>query len=224
MVRYAGERLDAAFVRSLPFAVRPLEPGVALRDALAESGADYVVLFESSGMYRGEDLGVLAAHLAPGRLDAAWGSRRLSVRDIQESIRFRYEKSPLGGAISKAGSHALSVACLALYGRYVSDTLSAVRAVRVSDALAIEVPLTHPRVNQHLLARLLRRRAELLEFPVQFFPISPERVKRTSVAEGLQALATLINGRLRPAPIAAAGNVRVGDSADRPRTDPVASR
>ena len=51
---------------------------------------DYVVLFDSSGMYNGGDIVGLVSHLALGRLDAIWGSRRLSVRDIQESYRLRY--------------------------------------------------------------------------------------------------------------------------------------
>ena len=45
------------------------------------------------------------------------------------------------GAVSYAGSHVLSLAYLVLYGRYVSDTLSAVRAVRAADALAIRRPI-----------------------------------------------------------------------------------
>jgi hypothetical protein len=167
------------------------------RQAVQEGGFDYVVLFESSGMYRGEDIAGLSSHLTLGRLDAVWGSRRLSVRDIQESYRLRYRQKVLLGAASYLGSHVLSLACLVLYGRYISDTLSAVRAVRAGDAMSIEVPLTHKRANQHLLAQLLRRRAEVLEIPVQFFPISPERVKRTTVVDGIQALAALVRGRLR---------------------------
>ena len=66
-----------------------------------------------------------------------WGSRRLSVRDIHESYRLRYRHRALLGAISYAGSHVLSLLYLALYGRYVSDTLSAARAVRVRDAVSI---------------------------------------------------------------------------------------
>jgi hypothetical protein len=144
-------------------------------------------------------------------------------------MRLRYQKNPLFGAISAAGSHLLSLACLVLYGRYVSDTLSAVRAIRADDALRIGVPLTHKRANQHLLARLLRRKADILEIPVQFFPISPERVKRTSVIEGLQSLGALMTGRLRSPDVAnrrtepmAPQSVAPAD--DERRTDPVTSR
>jgi 2-phospho-L-lactate transferase/gluconeogenesis factor (CofD/UPF0052 family) len=184
--------LDPGFVGRLPFPARTVPSAAAFLDAVRAADFDYVGLFESSGMYRGEDLVALASHLTVGRLDAVWGSRRLSVRDIHESYRLRYQRNVLLGAISYAGSHLLSLAYLVLYGRYISDTLSAVRAVRAGDALGAGIDLTHKRANQHLLSRLLRRRAEVLELPVQFVPISPEKVKRTSALDGLQSLLTIL--------------------------------
>jgi 2-phospho-L-lactate transferase/gluconeogenesis factor (CofD/UPF0052 family) len=189
--------LDDDFIKRLPFAVQTVAGGPAFLDAIRAGGFDYVGLFESSGMYRGEDLVALVSHLTVGRLDAVWGSRRLSVRDIHESYKLRYERNVVLGAISYAGSHLLSLVYLLLYGRYISDTLSAVRAVRASDALDAGIDLTHKRANQHLLWRLLRRRAEVLELPVQFMPISPEKVKRTSALDGLQSIATILALRFR---------------------------
>lgn len=194
-----ADALDATFTASLPFAVTRLTAGDrGFMPAARGAGFDYVALFESSGMYRGEDLVALASHLAMGRLDAVWGSRRLSVRDIQESYRLRYRKNVLLGAVSYAGSHALSLAYLFFYGRYISDTLSAVRAVRASDALDTGIDLTSKQANHQLLSELLRRQAEILEIPVQFFSISPERVKRTSPLDGLHALATIVWRRFAP--------------------------
>ncbi|MGC4085753.1 MAG: 2-phospho-L-lactate transferase CofD family protein [Vicinamibacterales bacterium] len=223
-VFYEGEPLDAAFVRSLPFPIHALRAGAStvdeqFRTAVRDGRFDYVVLFESSGMYRGEDVVGLASTLTSGRLDAAWGSRRLSIRDIEESYRFRYRRQALLGWLSYVGSHALSLSCLALFGRYVSDTLSAVRAVRAADAVELDVPLTHKRANEHLLARLLRRKADMLEVPVQFLPISPDRVKRTSVVEGLQALGALVSGRFAASPAASVKN-----ATDERRTSSVQAR
>ena len=150
----------------------------------------------------------------------------MSVRDIEESLRLRYRQQQMLRVASYVGSHFLSLACLVLYGRYISDTLSAVRAIRADDALAIEIPLTHKRANQHLLARLLRRKAEILEVPVQFFPISPGRVKRTTVVEGLQSVGALVRGRLRsvPVPRPVSPPHPAVPHADERRTDPVTSR
>ena len=199
----APEPLDARFAESLGFAVRRLDGDESDRDrafrkAVADERFDYVILFESSGMYNGEDVKTLASYLSMGRLDAVWGSRRLSVRDIEESYRLKYRRRAMAGAISYVGSHVLSLMYLGLYGRYVSDTLSAARAVRASDALAVPVPLTHKQANQHLLPILLGRKAEMFEVPVQFFSISPDQVRRTTAADGVRAVGTVLRARLRP--------------------------
>ena len=200
----SDSEFDSALLSRLPVTLRRLanldaDGDRQLRSEIVNGRFDYVVLFESSGMYNGEDITQLASHLTLGRLDAVWGSRRLSVRDIHESYRLKYRRKALLGAISYAGSHALSLAYLALYGRYISDTLSAARAIRVSYALALPCPLTDKRANQHLLSALLRRRAEMLEIPVQFFSISPERVRRTSIVDGLLAIGAAVFERFRTA-------------------------
>lgn len=210
--------LDPAFAARLPFTVRTVPGTAAFVDAARAGDFDYVALFESSGMYRGEDLVALASHLTVGRLDAVWGSRRLSVRDIHESYRLRYEKNVVLGAISYAGSHVLSLAYLLLYGRYISDTLSAVRAVRADDALNAGIDLTDKQANQHLLSRLLRRRADVLELPVQFVPLSPEKVKRTSALDGLQALLTIVGQRFSSPQVASPARDAGDAISPQPRT------
>ena len=127
-----------------------------------------------------------------GRLDAVWGSRRLSVRDIEESYRLRYRKQCVARAPS-ATSAATCSACVPgplrpLHLRHAVGRARAcapptcVRCRRRSDAQAGQPASA---------SALLRRKAEMLEIPVQFFPLSPERVKRTSPLEGFSALATI---------------------------------
>jgi 2-phospho-L-lactate transferase/gluconeogenesis factor (CofD/UPF0052 family) len=198
----AADELDEAFVEELPFAARrlaahPQDLGTALRTLIADERLDYVVLFESSGMYRGEDIVALASYLAVGRLDVVWGSRRLSVRDVEASLRLRYKHRAGLRLLSVVGSHLLSLASLVLYGRYMSDTLSAARVVRASYLLDPAIDPAAKAVNYQILSAVLRDKAEILEIPVEFLPISPDRVKRTTVADGLSALWTLVRGRLR---------------------------
>jgi hypothetical protein len=195
---------DPGFASSVGFAMEnvPLGPEsdqeAAIRSAVVRHQLDYLVLFDSSGMYRGEDIAALAAHLALGRLDAVWGSRRLSVREIHESYRLRYRKTPLLGAVSYLGSHFLSLAYLVCYGRYVTDTLSGVRAVRTAYLNRTTAPLTSVQANHQLLSAVLRDKADLLEAPVHFFPLSPERVRRPGVLDGLLSLANVVRWRFAP--------------------------
>ncbi|MCA1650259.1 MAG: hypothetical protein LC753_08220 [Acidobacteria bacterium] len=201
----------------LGFPVTRLEGNEKQRDrqfrtALEQGRFDYVLLFESSGMYNGEDIANLASHLTLGRLDAVWGSRRLSVNDIHASYRLKYRHRSVLGAVSYVGSHLLSLLYLALYGRYVSDTLSAARVVRAADIRGVPCLLTDKLVNQHLLSLLLRRKAEMFEVPVQFFSISPAQVKRTSPLDGLRAIVAVLRGRVRT--FAAAPALSSGQAAD----------
>jgi len=198
-VFFALSALEPAFLASLPFPVEMLPGGESeFHQRLRDGAFDYAVLFESSGMYRGEDLVAVAAQLSSGRLDAVWGSRRLSVRDIEASYRLRYRRTPLSGFISFVGSHLLSLAYLLLFGRYISDSLSGLRALRAADAASATVDLTETNANHHLLSRLLRRKADILEIPVQFFPMSPALVRRPRPLDGLRAFGIMLRHRLSP--------------------------
>lgn len=194
--------LDSTFTNTLPCRIRNVfkhnEKGpAAFLDVLRDQRFDYFVLFESSGMYNGEDIVAIASILSHGRLDAVWGSRRLSVKDIHESYKLRYRHNVILGAISYVGSHLLSLLYLFLYGRYISDTLSGVRAIRGAYLRNSVVDVTHKCLNQHILSLLLRERAEIFEAPIQFYPISPEKVKRTTILEGVQSILTVFWWRIR---------------------------
>jgi 2-phospho-L-lactate transferase/gluconeogenesis factor (CofD/UPF0052 family) len=190
------DSLPSEFLGCLPFGVRNVWGRSADAGPIYDAKSfDYVVLFESSGMYKGEDIILLVAQLMPGQLDAIWGSRRLSLTDIHHAYRMLHQSTPVRGAVSYLGSHLLSLACLFLYGRYVSDTLSGVRAVRTSTLVKHGLDPKHPNFNFQTLSALLRAGAEVIETPVRYFPISPQKVKRTSVGEGVTALWTLLRRR-----------------------------
>jgi len=191
--------VDGRAVAALPFPLIGLPADVSQAFAAAADAwhADYVATFDSSGMYWGEDLVHLLAQVAIGRPAAVWGSRRLSVRDVHASYRLRYRRHPWLGAASYIGSHALSLLYLVLYGRYVSDTLSAVRVVARRYTHDAARPPGHPQHGQVLLSAVLRDQAELRELPVRFLSLPSSRARRTRISEGLAAIGLILWLRLR---------------------------
>ena len=161
-------------------------------------------------MYRGEDIAGLASHLTFGRLDAVWGSRRLSVRDIQESYRLKLP--PQGRARrdqlrrQPSPQPAVSGALRPLRLRHAVGR--ARHPARVPSPPHVEPG--HKLANHHLLTALLRRRAEILEMPVRFFPIGPHQTRRTTILDGVRATA----GDRRPA---GAGAPERGGRLERPQ-------
>ena len=118
--------------------------------------------------------------------------------------------------MSYVGSHLLSAAYLIFFGRYISDTLSGVRAVRASFVERLPVPADDKLANQYLLSALLGAKADVLETPVKFLALSPERVRRTTPAEGLRSLGLIAWQRLArrrhdppPQPEVAAADLKV---------------
>ena len=191
--------IDARAATALPFPLIALDGDAPSAFAVAADrwAADYVASFDSSGMYWGEDLVPLIAQVTIGRPAAVWGSRRLSVRDVHASYRIRYQRHPWLGSVSYAGSYVLSLLYLALYGRYVSDTLSAVRVVARRYASETTWPPADPRSGHALLGAVLRDQAELRELPVRFLALPATRARRTRVSEGLAVLGLIVRLRLR---------------------------
>ena len=192
----ADADLDDAFMQPLPIALQNLRngsipPGKAFVQALAEREFDYAALFESSGMYRGEDLVSVISPLMSGRLDAVWGSRRLSLKDIEASYRLRYNHKALLGSFSYVGSHLLSAAYLTLFGRYISDTLSGVRAVRAGFLTSLPVAAGRQARQSVPVVRASQRKGRRARDAGAVSSALTRRVRRTTLAEGVRSLAVI---------------------------------
>lgn len=186
--------LPETLIQNLPFNIVHVQPN-NVQSFLTSTDYDYVALFESSGMYHGGDIMKLISVLETSDLDAVWGSRRLSVNDIHDSYRLRYQKRWFAGAASYLGSHLLSLVYLLLFGRYISDTLSGVRVIRHRLLMDMPIEQEQQNYNQILLSGILKKGGEVLEMPVRFFSQSPKKVKRTTVLEGVKALTIIVKSR-----------------------------
>ena len=200
-VYYAGEKIDVLHSMSLPFEIEHIEAAneseanAKLLQIGLSSEFDYVCLLECSGMYHGSDAMHMISSLYGRKIDAIWGSRRLSVADVEASYQFRYRKNWLLGSVSRIGSHALSLMYLIFYGHFISDTLSGLRLVKTDSLKQFDLQIDHASFNQRLLCKLLQGKGAVYEMPVGFLPMSPDKVERTSVLQGLQNILVIIQQR-----------------------------
>lgn len=202
-VFYAGDKIDLLHSMELPFAVHHVQANnveqadTELFKASLAQDHDYLCLMECSGMYHGSDAMHLMSSLNGKQVSSVWGSRRLSVSDVKASYQFRYQKNWFLGFVSRIGSHALSLMYLALYGHFISDTLSGLRIVRTDIFKQLESDTQEENFNQLLLCKLLREKGMVYEMPVGFLPISPDKVKRTSVVQGVKNLGVIFLQRFQ---------------------------
>jgi 2-phospho-L-lactate transferase/gluconeogenesis factor (CofD/UPF0052 family) len=171
--------------------------GASWRQWVDARSLDYLIFFEASGMYQGEDIVQMASLLIHRRIDAVWGRRRRATKAHDPSYTVWYRSHSVLGALRWLGRHLLSLTYVLLYGRYIADPLSGVRAMKAAYLPAAGFDLHSKCVNHHLLAMVLRAQADLCETSVTFFPLAPAHVRRTTVMEGIQCLVTMIGWRLK---------------------------
>ena len=161
-------------------------------------------------MYRGEDIAVLASALpsaASTRSGAAGalGARHRAIDPLPA------QKTPLFGAISAGQPRAEPGAC---FVRAPFSIRCQPRVVRdPEDALRLSVPLTTSTPTSTCWPGSSDERRNCWRFRFSSFPFPPERVKRTSVGEGLRSLGDVDRGRTprpsrsrpRPAPLPRTG-------------------
>ena len=116
---------------------------------------------------------------------------------MRASYKFRYHHHILLGVVSYIGSYLLSFSYLMLYGRYISDTLCGLRVMRREFLVRNKTQLEQNSFNQHLLGDLLNNQGRVFEVPVDFLPMSPDKVRRTGVVEGLKAFWVIVTQRIQ---------------------------
>ena len=198
-VYYQGGEIEYFQKVDLPFNTTTVG-NISNKEMLAlvlSNNHDYVCLMECSGMYHGYDVISLISNVNQPNVDAVWGSRRLSSSDMRASYKFRYHHHMVLGLVSYMGSYLLSLSYLFLYGRYVSDTLSGLRLVRSELLSSSREKFDSENFNQYLLSSLLDSKGRVFEVPVDFLPMSPNKVKRTGVMEGLKAFCVIVARRVK---------------------------
>ena len=205
--RFRGARSTA---RGAPaFAVRPLPDGPCFAEAARLEGLTTSCCFQIVRHASGRGDLVLCSRSWPrdarrgaGQPPAVGPRHRERTGSDIAARRLR--------ARSVIRSYFLSLACLNP-GTATSRIRCHARALRAADALD---PSRFDRKSEsHPACVPAARKAEILELPVRFFPLSPDRVKRTSALDGLQALWILLAERLAPARQADRRQDYAGDAA-----------
>ena len=129
------EPLDRAFVSGLPFTVTEVGPlGDAGRGSAPARGRSATAASTTSccssrrGCTTARTCRGSSRTCWRGRLDAVWGSRRLSVRDIEESYRLKYRQRALLGAVSRVGQPSCSASRISCSTAATSRTRCPARA------------------------------------------------------------------------------------------------
>lgn len=165
--------------------------GQALRFGLEKCKGNIIVFFPSDNEYKVDDIHRVIRPILNEEAKVVLGSRAIKCLNLNKRITGIYGNNKLSYFISKYGGMMLSVVTLLLYNRYISDTLTTLKAFR-RDALKKFV--YHGKgvdFDLELLAKLCINGEYILEIPVDYNPRTKAQGKKISLFDGLRALLIL---------------------------------
>jgi 2-phospho-L-lactate transferase/gluconeogenesis factor (CofD/UPF0052 family) len=171
--------------------------GATLRHGLDQARGDVVVFFPADAEYDATDIYAVVDAVVRQEAKAVYGTRAIRWSDPDERLRQVYRDSGLLYLLSKYGGMLLSTVTLFLFNRYVTDTLTSLKAVEGTLIRSLDLRGEGIDFDMELVAKLSRRREYILEIPVAYHPRGRAEGKKTTIGDGLRAIAALLRHRFR---------------------------
>lgn len=138
-------------------------------------GADIVVMLDSDGQHRPEDIPRITGPIRKGEADVVIGSRFLRKADI-----------PM---VKRIGNKSLNLITKILYGLRCTDTQSGYKAFSRHAASAIDIKVDRYGVCSEIIGEIKKRKLRVMEVPIDAINIEK---KGTTVMDGIEIAIDLV--------------------------------
>jgi dolichol-phosphate mannosyltransferase len=154
----------AAIVESIPGVALHRMPrnggkGRAVRAGIEAATGDYLIIQDADLEYDPRDYIPMLEVLQAGAADIVYGSRYLG--------RGKYEKQSLAAYL---GGRSLSAIAWAMTGRYLTDTVTALKLFHRQDLAALPLETSGFELDHEITARMLARGRRIAEVPIRYYP------------------------------------------------------
>ena len=146
--------------------------GRAVRAGIGQARGDYLIIQDADLEYDPNDYIPMLRALLEGPTDAVYGSRYMGKG-----------KHPNQSWTAYLGGRSLSLVALACTGRYLTDTVTALKLFKRSDVASLPLETTGFETDHEITARLLARGARIAEVPIGYSPRSREEGKKIGLRD-----------------------------------------
>jgi dolichol-phosphate mannosyltransferase len=158
--------------------------GRAVRAGIALATGEYLIIQDADLEYDPTDYVPMLQALLSGRGDVVYGSRYMG--------RGRHANQSLAAYL---GGRSLSLAALLFTGRYLTDTVTALKLFHRSQIAAIELETSGFELDHEITARMAHRGARFVEVPIRYSPRSREEGKKIGMRDWFVAVRTFVRYR-----------------------------
>jgi len=169
--------------------------GAALRYGSRQARGNIVVFFPSDDEYEPENIIDLVKFLQKDEFEAVFGSRSIKCLNLDDRIKTIYRGNTISFLLSKYGGLLLSMLCLLLFNRYVTDPLTGLKAFDRRLLKKLDLESDGVELETEIIAKLSKNNKYLLEVPVDYRPRLKSEGKKITVLDGFKAIIKLLNIR-----------------------------
>jgi dolichol-phosphate mannosyltransferase len=158
--------------------------GRAVRAGIEAATGDYLIIQDADLEYDPHDYIPMLQALLARRGDVVYGSRYLG--------RGRHPNQSLAAYL---GGRSLSLAALICTGRYLTDTVTALKLFQRADLAAVPLETSGFELDHEITAKMVRRGARIVEVPIHYSPRSREEGKKIGLRDWFIAVRTFLRYR-----------------------------
>ncbi len=166
-----------------------------MRKGIDQATGNILVFFPSDDEYRVEDLLQVIRAITQGEYPVVFGSRLMKCVNLNKRIQDMYEGNYLLYFMSKYGGMLVSIVCLLLYNRFISDVFTGIKAFDARLLKGLKLTSNGLNLETEIIAKLGLKGVFIVEVPVDHHPRTREEGKKLTVKDGFRALGTLIASR-----------------------------
>ncbi len=187
----AGAHKDV-ILKSLP---RNVGKGGAVRTGLSLATGDYLIIQDADLEYDPNDYVPMLDALLTGGVDAVYGSRYLKRPGRGKLINLLTGKHSNQSWPAYLGGQSLSFVAFACTGRYLTDTVTALKMFRREAIQPLELHTSGFELDHEISAKVIARGFRICEIPISYFPRSKEEGKKIGLKDWFAALKTFYRYR-----------------------------